>query len=46
MYRGTDFQSTNIEKHPSHKYLLVLKLFKQKFPFNYANNHNLVLIID
>ena len=28
MYGGTDFQSNNIEKHPSHKYLFFLKLFK------------------
>ena len=28
IYGGTDFQRNNIEKHPSHKHLLFLKLFK------------------
>ena len=28
IYGGTDFQSNNIEKHPSHKYLFFLKLFE------------------
>ena len=28
MHGGTDFRRNNIEKHPSHKYLFFLKLFK------------------
>ena len=28
MYRGTDFRSNNIEKHPSHKYLFFLTLLE------------------
>ena len=45
LYRGADFQSNNIEKHPSHKYLFFLTLLELRFTFNKANNHSFVLII-
>ena len=45
IYGGTDFQGNDIEKHPSHIHLFLLKLLDKKFTLNLANNHNLVLII-
>ena len=45
MYGSSDFQSNNIEKVPSHKYLFFLKLLEEKFTFDEANNHNFALII-
>ena len=45
MYGGSSSQRNNIDKHPFHKYLFFLKLLEKKFTFNYANNHNLTLII-
>ena len=39
------FQSNNIEKLLSHKYLFFLKVLEEKFTFDQANNYNFVLII-
>ena len=34
MCGGCDFQSNNIEKHPSQKYLFFLKLLEEMFTFD------------